>query len=211
MKLKIYNIKVIFSVLFIFTLLIIFFYNQTEFFTQINENDASMTEINIETKKVDKLIVLFSTQYRTWENCYENHINLINHNCSDISNCIIGVHYWNDVDKKPPFNMQKMNIKYTTSNNVVSLNDNSLTNIQKWFKRFQYSTKKALENAEQLYFEKFKTEIPDDQPILRLRPDFIIEDITKSWKEEQHCGIIECNSLPFIDLHHYPLFGNKQH
>ena len=37
--------------------------------------------------------------------------------------------------------------------------------------------------------------------------DFIIEDITKSWREEQHCGIIECNSLPFIDLHHYHLFG----
>ncbi len=37
--------------------------------------------------------------------------------------------------------------------------------------------------------------------------DFIMEDVTKSWKGEQHCGIIECNSLPFIDLHHYPLFG----
>lgn len=37
--------------------------------------------------------------------------------------------------------------------------------------------------------------------------DFIMEDITKSWRQEQHCGIIECNSLPFIDLHHYPLFG----
>ncbi len=37
--------------------------------------------------------------------------------------------------------------------------------------------------------------------------DFIMEDITKSWREEQHSGIIECNSLPFIDLHHYPLFG----
>ncbi len=37
--------------------------------------------------------------------------------------------------------------------------------------------------------------------------DFIIEDITKSWREEQHCGVIECNSLPFIDLHHYVLFG----
>ncbi len=37
--------------------------------------------------------------------------------------------------------------------------------------------------------------------------DFIIEDITKSWKKEQQCGVIECNSLPFIDLHHYPLFG----
>lgn len=40
--------------------------------------------------------------------------------------------------------------------------------------------------------------------------DFIMEDITKSWKEEQRSGIIECNSLPFIDLHHYPLFGRLQ-
>lgn len=37
--------------------------------------------------------------------------------------------------------------------------------------------------------------------------DFILEDITRSWREEQHSGIIECNSLPFIDLHHYPLYG----
>ena len=37
--------------------------------------------------------------------------------------------------------------------------------------------------------------------------DFIIEDVSKPWYTEQHCGIIECNSLPFIDLHHYPLFG----
>lgn len=37
--------------------------------------------------------------------------------------------------------------------------------------------------------------------------DFILEDVTKSWKEEQHSGIIECNSLPFIDLHHYIMFG----
>lgn len=44
-----------------------------------------------------------------------------------------------------------------------------------------------------------------DDPLVGV--DFIMEDIEKSWKEEQHCGIIECNSLPFIDLHHYPLFG----
>lgn len=44
-----------------------------------------------------------------------------------------------------------------------------------------------------------------DDPLIGV--DFIMEDITKSWKEEQHSGIIECNSLPFIDLHHYPLFG----
>jgi len=38
--------------------------------------------------------------------------------------------------------------------------------------------------------------------------DFIMEDISKPWHEEQHYGIIECNSCPFIDLHHYPLFGH---
>jgi cyanophycin synthetase len=37
--------------------------------------------------------------------------------------------------------------------------------------------------------------------------DFIMEDITRSWQEQKNCGIIECNSMPFIDLHHYPLFG----
>jgi D-alanine-D-alanine ligase-like ATP-grasp enzyme len=37
--------------------------------------------------------------------------------------------------------------------------------------------------------------------------DFIIEDITQSWRKQKNCGIIECNSMPFIDLHHYPLFG----
>lgn len=37
--------------------------------------------------------------------------------------------------------------------------------------------------------------------------DFIIERVEEPWYTEQHCGIIECNSLPFIDLHHYPLFG----
>ncbi|HNW71535.1 MAG TPA: hypothetical protein PKZ36_02450 [Candidatus Paceibacterota bacterium] len=39
--------------------------------------------------------------------------------------------------------------------------------------------------------------------------DFIIEDITKPWNEQEHCGVIECNSLPFIDLHHYTLFGKS--
>ncbi len=36
--------------------------------------------------------------------------------------------------------------------------------------------------------------------------DFIIPDIRKH-PDEQSWGIIECNSLPFIDLHHFPLEG----
>lgn len=37
--------------------------------------------------------------------------------------------------------------------------------------------------------------------------DFIMQDVTKSWKEQKLCGAIECNSLPFLDLHHMPLYG----
>ena len=36
--------------------------------------------------------------------------------------------------------------------------------------------------------------------------DFIIPDVTKSYKE-QKCGIIECNGAPFIQLHYEPLYG----
>ncbi len=39
--------------------------------------------------------------------------------------------------------------------------------------------------------------------------DFIIPDITKSWKQ-QKCGFIEANSLPFINLHHDPLLGKPR-
>lgn len=39
--------------------------------------------------------------------------------------------------------------------------------------------------------------------------DFIIPDITKSWRE-QRCGFIEANSLPFINLHHNPLHGQSR-
>ena len=37
--------------------------------------------------------------------------------------------------------------------------------------------------------------------------DFIMQDASRSWREQERAGVIECNSLPFIDLHHYPLNG----
>ena len=47
-----------------------------------------------------------------------------------------------------------------------------------------------------------------DDPIVGV--DFIISDITKSWKIQEACGVIECNSTPFIDLHKNPLVGETQ-
>ena len=40
--------------------------------------------------------------------------------------------------------------------------------------------------------------------------DFIIPDITRSWKEQDRCGIIECNSMPFFDNHHLPFEGEPR-
>lgn len=40
--------------------------------------------------------------------------------------------------------------------------------------------------------------------------DFIIGDIGKSWKEQERCGVIECNSMPFFDNHHLPFEGEPR-
>ncbi|MEK7201151.1 MAG: cyanophycin synthetase, partial [Patescibacteria group bacterium] len=40
--------------------------------------------------------------------------------------------------------------------------------------------------------------------------DFIIEDISRSWKEQERCGILECNSMPFFDNHHLPFEGEPR-
>ncbi|MFA6515265.1 MAG: hypothetical protein WCT42_03320 [Candidatus Paceibacterota bacterium] len=38
--------------------------------------------------------------------------------------------------------------------------------------------------------------------------DFIMDDVSVSWRDQPRCGVIECNSAPFIDLHHFPLVGH---
>ncbi len=39
--------------------------------------------------------------------------------------------------------------------------------------------------------------------------DFLATDISKSWKN-QMCAVIELNSLPYIDMHHFPTYGKPQ-
>jgi D-alanine-D-alanine ligase-like ATP-grasp enzyme len=40
--------------------------------------------------------------------------------------------------------------------------------------------------------------------------DLIIGDISRSWREQERSSIIECNSVPFIDLHYAPLRGTSR-
>lgn len=37
--------------------------------------------------------------------------------------------------------------------------------------------------------------------------DFIIRDISEPWQKQLPCGVIECNALPYVDLHSYPFSG----
>ena len=46
-----------------------------------------------------------------------------------------------------------------------------------------------------------------DDPLVGV--DFMMEDMARSWRTTR-CGVIECNSLPFIDLHHFPYAGRAR-
>lgn len=47
-----------------------------------------------------------------------------------------------------------------------------------------------------------------DDPLIGV--DFIMDDVSKSWRDQPRAGVIECNSAPFIDLHHFPLVGKPR-
>lgn len=57
-----------------------------------------------------------------------------------------------------------------------------------------------------LLFEKIGHVLAD--PLVGV--DFIISDISQSWRLQDKCGVIECNAMPFIDLHHYPGEGQSR-
>lgn len=39
--------------------------------------------------------------------------------------------------------------------------------------------------------------------------DFMIRDIAKSWRE-QPCAVLEVNTVPCIEMHHYPIYGTPR-
>jgi D-alanine-D-alanine ligase-like ATP-grasp enzyme len=55
-------------------------------------------------------------------------------------------------------------------------------------------------------FEKAGTELT--APIVGI--DYIIQDISRSWKEQPRSGILECNTMPFFDNHHLPFEGKPR-
>lgn len=54
-------------------------------------------------------------------------------------------------------------------------------------------------------FRKFGVLLGD--PIVGV--DFMIDDMTRPWTEQPDAGVLECNAMPFIDVHHQVVSGRK--
>jgi D-alanine-D-alanine ligase-like ATP-grasp enzyme len=55
-------------------------------------------------------------------------------------------------------------------------------------------------------FERIARELGD--PLIGM--DFMIGDMRKPWHEQPGAGVIECNAMPYIDLHMYPYSGKSR-
>ncbi len=57
-----------------------------------------------------------------------------------------------------------------------------------------------------LLFEKIAHVLGD--PLIGV--DFMIQDMARSWREQPGSGLLECNAMPYIDLHNYPYVGKSR-
>lgn len=130
------------------------------------------------------LVALYSTCYRDWEKAVNTQLELIEHltNKSEKDKPIIGIHYWNEwwglhetikniSPESPPTCLFHYPLKWT----ITPETDESV--VRGTIEYIIYSTRKALQNAEILHNELYGCDIPDDQPILRMRPDVYINNI----------------------------------
>ena len=135
------------------------------------------------------LVILYSTAYRQWEKALPTQLELFNKITDDP---MFGIHYWTTVPwlqqmgyyaiapSQPPEAIRKWPYKHTMTEQTKEFYE-TIARVVGYKKLvlpvayFLFSTKIALENAESLWRERYGTDMPDDQPILRLRPDLKFE------------------------------------
>ncbi len=124
------------------------------------------------------LVILFSTKYREWNNVCDNHLKMIEY-IADGRECVIGIHCWKEENtpSEPPESLRKYRYKMTTTTQIPVKYDFMGEHIA--YEYIRQSTKLALENAESLYYEIYKRNMPMNQPIIRLRPDAYIGEIER--------------------------------
>lgn len=138
------------------------------------------------------LVVLYSTTWRRWDDVVESQCDLIQKLAGD-QDVILGIHYWSEMihtfhinsygkaPAEPPEQLRRWPYKHTVTEQERPFIERIARNIRvrhAWGLAYIIeSTRRALENAEALWRERYGTEMPEDQPILRMRPDTIITDV----------------------------------
>ena len=143
------------------------------FYQTVDKNTLIFSEMipQPETAKINLIVTLFITQYRTWDHAAKTQVELLEKLADD---CIIGAHTWEK--SEIPIELQKFKYKITQTENIsdkdYASDMRSKEYITTWFKRQQFSTKTALENAEFIYKQTHdNNDMPDEQIIIVLRPD----------------------------------------
>lgn len=130
------------------------------------------------------LVVLYSTSYRMWDNeaVIDPQVKLINTICSLYRNNlklkskpIVGIHYWKQestpkipaAPATPPARIMQFDFLHEMTEQREIEGHNYVYGIQ--------STERALALAEKLHNKLYGSPMPDNQPILRMRPDLAIK------------------------------------
>tara|TARA_R110002096_G_scaffold11890_1_gene43339 strand:- start:7 stop:750 length:744 start_codon:yes stop_codon:yes gene_type:complete len=130
------------------------------------------------------LVVLYSTCYRAWDNqtVINSQLKIINSICSvykdklnlSESKPILGIHYWKrepnpvykPAPKMPPLKIMEFDFLHDITEQEKIDGHNYLYLIQ--------STKRALMLADKLHHKLYGSPMPDNQLVLRMRPDLAI-------------------------------------
>lgn len=163
----------------------------------INENE-DLIKIKQNWGIVKPIVVLYSGMYRTFDAVFEtHHLNVLKQiTNNDLDSCIVGMHTWekdgeSDNPEQPNEAILKniKNIKYTKTNDPCnyiktdryhypSTIDNNYRKV--FMERWSYSMNIALKNAKEIYLRIYGIEMPENQPILRLRYDTIFMQIQQN-------------------------------
>jgi hypothetical protein len=131
------------------------------------------------------LVVLYSTAWRQWDGAVASQVELIER-LAHSQDVLLGIHYWRDMPHRssqatygrapdtPPAALHRWPFRHTITENTYEttrfFRDQAAWSIA----YFLESTRHALTNAEALFRETYGVDMPDDQHILRLRPDVLI-------------------------------------
>jgi len=179
--------------------------NENKIIEEKNEN-RELIKSDVKYGVVKPTVVLYFGMYRTFDITFEqSHLHTLKQiTNNDLDSCIVGMHTWDKNDQgednpEQPNELMLTNIKNIKYTKTPSPCLNIEIKKQKFVCLWKLSASIALKNAEELYIKKFGIEMPENQPIFRIRYDVILHENHKPLY-----FLLDENNLPLNE--HYILY-----